>query len=154
VRATNPDLLLDAWREAYDFDKHQVIRGHVAARSAEEVQRKLVSALKSEKVICAATGLGAAWLLTQFAGFRLVTMYLKVYDEQFLLDTAGFRREERGANTWLVVPNDDGVFAGLAAREGVPCVHPMQVYLDLKAHPERASEAADELRRQFLRWRS
>ena len=30
------------------------------------------------------------------------------------------------------------------------CVHPVQVYLDLKDHPERASEAADKLRTQHF----
>jgi hypothetical protein len=29
---------------------------------------------------------------------------------------------------------------------GVPCVHPVQVYVDLKDQPERASEAAEHLR--------
>jgi hypothetical protein len=32
-------------------------------------------------------------------------------------------------------------------------VHPVQAYLDLAAHPERAKEAADELRSRFMSWR-
>jgi hypothetical protein len=62
----------------------------------------------------------------------------------------GFRSEERGANTWLVVPNDEGVFEGAEDRDGVPCVHPLQAYLDLKGQPERATEAAADLRKQLL----
>jgi hypothetical protein len=33
IRLRDPDLLLDAWREVYDFSMHQVIQGHLAARS-------------------------------------------------------------------------------------------------------------------------
>jgi hypothetical protein len=32
-------------------------------------------------------------------------------------------------------------------------VAPVQVYLDLKGHPERAKEAAAELRSRVLQWR-
>ena len=32
VRARDYDVLLDAWREVYDFSKHTIIRGHIAAR--------------------------------------------------------------------------------------------------------------------------
>lgn len=152
VRAREPGLLLDAWREAYDFGKHHVIRGHFATRSAEEGQKRLIDVLKQGRLRCAATGLGAAWLLTKFAGFRLVTVYANEEPDSSLLEAAGFRAEERGSNTWLVVPNDDGVFAGAAEQNGIPCVHPVQVYLDLKALPERAAEASTELRKQFLSW--
>ena len=34
-----------------------------------------------------------------------------------LLSRVGFRPEERGANTWLVVPNDEAVFVGSEERE-------------------------------------
>ena len=61
-----------------------------------------------------------------------------------------FREESRGESVWLVVPNDEGIFQGALDREGVRCVHPVQVYLDLKNHPERSAEAAEELRRKFL----
>jgi hypothetical protein len=151
VRAKDPDLLLDAWREAYDFEKHYIIRGHITTRSAEEGQARLIAALK-KKLRCGATGLGAAWLLTKFAGFRLVTVFVDDVPEEPFLKSIGFRSEERGANAWLVVPNDAGVFEGMADQDGIPCVHPVQAYVDLKAQPERAAEAAAELRKQLISW--
>ena len=51
---------------------------------------------------------------------------------------------------WLVVPKDSGVFQGASEREGVRCVHPVQVYMDLKDQPERASEAAQVLRQELF----
>jgi hypothetical protein len=61
--------------------------------------------------------------------------------------------EPKGANVWLVVPNDVGVFDGVETKEGTACVHPVQAYVDLLRHPERAKEAAAELRTRMLRWR-
>ncbi len=153
VRAANPDALLDAFRETYDFNKHAATQGHVAARSGDDLLRDLSESLKRGGVEHAATGLGAAWLWSHFAGFRLVTIYLREPAFPSLLAEIGFREEPRGANVWLVVPNDEGVFHGASEREGVPCVHPVQAYLDLKDQPERAAEAATKLRSDLLKWR-
>jgi hypothetical protein len=147
-----PDALLDAWRDAYDFSGHTTLRGHIAARSGDDLLDHTAKKLHKLKTVYAATGLGAAWLLARFAGFRLVTFYLAERPEESLLRDLGFNHEDRGANTWLVVPNDDGVFDEAKAVSGVRCAHPVQVYLDLKAQPERAAEAATDLRSRLLRW--
>ncbi|MCK4415302.1 MAG: MarR family transcriptional regulator [Candidatus Eisenbacteria sp.] len=152
IRPRDPDLLLDAWEEDYEFSKHQIFRGHVAARSGDELLRRLAGDLREGRLGHAATGLAAAWLLTRFAGFRLVTMYVLERPAPELLERLGFREDERGANVWLVVPKDEGVLHGAADRDGVGCVHPVQAYLDLKGLPERAKEAADHLRAELLDW--
>lgn len=146
IRVRDPDLLLDAWREDYDFTKHHILRGHVPARSGHALLRQMVDELGQRDTRYAATGLAGAWLIDRFAGFRLVTLYLAEAPDSELLERLGFREDKRGANTWLVVPNDEGVFHGASDRDGACCVHPVQVYLDLKAHPERADEAGEELR--------
>ena len=154
VKPRDPNLLLDAWSEAYDFLKHHIIRGHVAARTGDALLKQLAGALEHASVPYAATGLAAAWLLDRFAGFRIVTMYLDQEPSSGLLSDLSFREDEPGANVWLVVPNDEGVFHGAALRDKIRCVHPVQVYLDLQAHPERADEAAQKLRDRHLKWRA
>ena len=153
VRPRAPDLLLDAWREAYDFNKHHVVRGHVAARSGDALLHQLVAGLKRGSVPYAVTGLAAAWCLNRFAAFRTATVYLR---QEFSSDVAtalSFREDARGANVWLVVPNDEGVFHGASTtNEEIICVHPVQAWLDLHAHPERAEAVAQELRSEYLRW--
>jgi hypothetical protein len=151
IRCPRPGLLLEAWREAYAFSKHRILKGHVPGRAPEDSLKRVVSAFKRDLVL-GVTGLSGAWLLTRFAGFRLTTVILNQVPDADALEAAGFREEERGANTWIVIPNDDGVLMGATTRHGLPCAHPLQVYLDLKAHPERSDEAADELRRRFLSW--
>lgn len=148
----DPQLLLDAWQEQYRFSKHSIIRGHVASRSGDALSRFVSDTLKTEEVAHAATGLSAAWQLTHFASFRVATFYLDDEPGEALRDKLGFREDSRGANLWLVVPNDDGVFQGAEDRDGVRCVHPVQVYVDLKEHPERATEAAERVRAEHLSW--
>jgi hypothetical protein len=152
IRARDPDLLLDAWREDYDFSQHQIVKGHVAARSGEALLRQVSERLNSHEVDHAATGMAAAWLLTRFAGFRTVATYVAELPSSEVRRRLGFREEAPGANLWLVVPTDEGVFHGASDRDGVPCVHPVQAYLDLEEQPERADEAAEHLRAELLTW--
>ena len=151
IRVADPGRLLDAWRDEYRFDRHTVIPGHISVSRRHGVDLELARAMTDEDGRFAGTGLSAAWRLTEWAGYRLTTMYLERQPAPDLLERLGFREEGRGANTWLVVPNDPGVFDGAAPVGGVNCVHPVQVYLDLKGHPERAVEAAKELRGRLLR---
>jgi hypothetical protein len=152
VRPRDRNVLLDAWHDAYDFNRHRMIKGHVAARSGEELLGRLVEAIKREKSEWAVTGLGAAWLYTHFAAFRLVTVYLSAMPSRAVLKQIEFSEEPKGANLWLALPDDEGVFHGSQVVEGIRCVSPVQTYLDLKAQPERAKDAAAELRRKLLDW--
>ena len=151
IRATDPGTLLDAWWEEFKFDRHDVIRGHISAGGGESLTHSIAQTLSKADTPHAATALAAAWLWTRHAGFRLATVYLTSHPSAEIKEALGFREEPRGANTWLVVPNDEGVFDGMDFVDGIPCVHPVQAYLDLKDHPERAPEAAAEIRRRLLR---
>ncbi|MFQ5792583.1 MAG: type IV toxin-antitoxin system AbiEi family antitoxin [Acidobacteriota bacterium] len=150
VRARNPSLLLDAWLEAYSFNRHEVVRGRMPVRSGPTHLGDLSRGLRSLGAEHSVTGLAAAWLHTRFAEFRLVTVFLSKRMSSRNLSEIGFVETQSGANTWLVLPADDSVFWQSATKEGIPVVHPVQAYLDLKDHPERASEAAEELRRTVL----
>lgn len=154
LKAQNPDLLLDAWRDSYDFSIHEVHRGHIPARSGTELLKRLAAGLDQAGVEYAATGLSSAWLLEPFASFRLVTVYLSQWPPREVLDGLMFREEAKGANVWLVLPRDEGVYHGANATDGVRHVSAVQTYLDLKAQPERSEEAAEELRRTHLKWGS
>ena len=150
IRVVDRAMLLDAWREDYRFDRQSVIQGHVSSADGVSLTRLVAEALDRTFSTYAVTALPAAWMWTRHAGFRLSTVYLDSPPSEALREELGFREEPRGANTWLVVPNDDAVFVGAEPVDGVRCVHPVQAYLDLKDHPERAAEAASELRRKLL----
>ena len=152
VRPRDPDLLLDAWHDAYDFNRHRIIKGHVPTRSSEELLHKLAKQLNQVKMEYAVTGLAAAWLLIKFAAFRLATIYLSSTPPRSMLAGIEFVEEPRGANLWFVVPDDVGVFRESRRQAGIRCVSPVQAYLDLKDQPERAKDAAIELRKKLLDW--
>lgn len=148
----NPNLLLTTWRESYDFSRHRIIKGHIAARSGSELLKKIALSLREDNIDHAATGLASAWLYTHFASFRIVSMYINDIPESSYLEKLGFREEEVGANTWLILPNDAGVLEGSREIDGINCASPLQTYLDLKGHPERSKEASEEMKKQYLSW--
>ena len=150
VRVTDAERLLDAWRDEYRFDRHSVIQGHIAVAADESVVQRVARTFAQSEMGYAVTGLAAAWYWTRFARYRLATVYLEDSPHGDLLENLGFREDPRGANTWLVVPQDESVFNGSSDLDGVCCAHPVQVYLDLKSHPERASEAAEEIRDRLI----
>ncbi len=152
IQVADPALLLDAWREAYHFDKHTILYGTVAARSGPALLDRVNHVLSDAQVSFATTGLPAASLLAPYAEYRTVTTYVEDLPGDDVLEALGFREGRRGSNLWLVFPNDDGVFDGLAQVRGVPCVSAVQCYIDLASQPERAADAAHELRQQLLPW--
>jgi|CXWL01.1.fsa_nt_gi hypothetical protein len=153
--ARRPRAVLEAWSQAYDFSKHSIRRGFVLqeGRSADAValglMRRVREALGSG-TRHAFTGLAGAWLHAPFATHRLVTIFVDGDPPIEALQRLGFHEEDTGANVWLVRPNDPSVYAGVSSVQGLPVAHPIQVYLDLKAQPERSTEAAEALAKQSL----
>ena len=154
IRVPDADKLLDAWRDEYRFEKHTRLEGHIAVAAGESAVSRVAGVLADSDTDYAVTGLAAAWLWTHYASYRLTTVYLKAAPAAELLGSLEFRETSRGFNTWLVAPLDESVFGGASQIDGICCVHPIQAYLDLKSHPERAAEAADEIRARLLQWGS
>lgn len=150
LRPREPDLLLDAWAEDYNYDRHDSISGHLSG-SGIEVTRKIAARLRKEGVHHAATGLAAAWAMDHFARFRLTTIYVDE-DPRLIAEQIEMRVEPKGANIQLLGPDDAGVFEGERDCDGLCCVSSVQVYLDLQRLPERAADAADFLRQRHLKW--
>jgi Transcriptional regulator, AbiEi antitoxin, Type IV TA system len=149
-RPRDPDLLLDAWANDYRFSSHDIVTVHYSGNGIE-LARTLDEQLTASNTHHAFTGLPAAWLIDEFARFRLTTVYVDA-DPRDVAAQLDLRRAAKGANVQLVGPNDVGVFAGESDHNGVPCVSPVQVYLDLLQLPERATDAAEHLRAHHLDW--
>lgn len=150
LRPRDPGLLLDAWAGDYSFDRHDIVTGHLTGSGidlAEHVHERLDDA----GIEHAFTGLAAAWQLEPFARFRLASVYVDG-DPRDAADIVGLRRNEAGANLQLIGPDDAGVLHGNRVVNGLPCVSPVQTYLDLLHLPERAVDAARQLRDDRLLW--
>lgn len=150
LRPRDPGLMLDAWSDDYRFDRHDVVIGH-ATGAGIDLARELHKRLSGAAIYHAFTGLPAAWALNGFARFRLNTVYVHG-DPRRAADEIELRRNERGANVQIVGPDDRGVFLGQRESADLPCVSPVQTYLDLKHLPERSDDAARQLRDDGLLW--
>jgi hypothetical protein len=150
LRPRDPDLLLDAWAQDYRFDRHQTVFGHLSGDGIQ-VSRVLEGRLVDANVVHAFTGLPAAWAMSHFARFRLTSVYVEG-DPHLVAEETEMRLGEKGANVQLLGPDDDGVFAGEEEFDGLPCVAPVQAYLDLLSLPERSKEAAEHLRAERMAW--
>ena len=148
LRPSDPGLLLDAWAGDYRFERHDVVAGHVSGEGIT-VARELANRLSGSRVHHAFTGLAAAWAIDHFARFRLTSVYVEG-DPRAAVDALGVRHSPRGANVQLMSPDDAGVFVGEGLYDGLNCVSPAQIYLDLLNLPERADEAARHLRAGHL----
>lgn len=151
VRPRDPNFLLDAWAERYRFDGHRILKGHVSVPSTDALRSRIVEACRSDGY--AFTALAAAWLRDRFASYRITTVYLRAGPLPRFLKAIGFDEGDRGANLWLVTPNDEGVFQDCAEIDGAACVGAVQNYLDLLHHAERSKEAAEHLRERHLTWK-
>ncbi len=150
-RPRDPNLLLDAWAQDYRFDRHQAVLGHLSGGGIE-VARELDGRLAEADILHAFTGLPAAWAMTHFARFRLASVYVDG-DPVLIAEEMEMRVGEKGANVQLLAPDDEGVLAGGDDFDGLPCVAPVQAYLDLLSMSERATEAAGRLREEWMDWR-
>lgn len=75
VRVRDFDVLLEAWREGYDFSKHHIVRGHIAARSSDEILRQLEKCFDGDNLQHAVTGLAApgSALISRASGWSCST---------------------------------------------------------------------------------
>ena len=152
LRPRDPDRLLDAWAQDYRFTHHDILTGHISG-SGIELAHDLAQRLGALDVRHAFTGLPAAWTIDHFARFRLTTVYVEG-DPRDAAKRLELRQASAGANVQLIGPDDLGLFIGEHLHDGLNCVSPVQVYLDLLHLPERAHEAAEHLRRYYLHYAS
>ncbi|RLB65738.1 MAG: hypothetical protein DRI90_01200 [Deltaproteobacteria bacterium] len=152
VKPKDCQLLINEWRRRSDFSRNHILKGQLPRKTGLARLRELAEFFDQCGLRHSATGLSAAWLLAPHANFRLATLYVAEHPSLDDLEVLGWREKPRAPDTWLVVPRDEGVFHGASVVDGISCVHPVQVYVDLVDQPERAAEAAQELKTKCLPW--
>lgn len=118
LRRRGAGLLLDACSQDYRFSVHDIISAHVGG-DGMEVARTLSRQLDDAEVHHAFTGLPAAWVIDQFARFRLKSVYVNA-DPRGVADRLKLRQPTRGSNVQLAGPSDVGGFAGEQVHDGTP----------------------------------
>ena len=76
--------------------------------------------------------------------YQRATAYVE-RDVDELARRLGLKRVTSGANVRLIVPGDEGIFAGVRNVDGVAVAAPAQIYVDLLGQRGRGEEAANAL---------
>ena len=151
---SEPDKLLDAWRDAYEPPVGRRLRFYTTLHSSafEEAARKSLRTSENNGQAVFASFSAARW----WAPFARVSTHF------FYADDAGLNRLQellklssvsKGENVIITLPKDRGLLLDtIEAAPGILCTSPVQTYLDLTASGERGREAADHLRREKLTW--
>lgn len=147
IRPISGMTLLKTWAGSYLLKKHELRTFHLYARTGEQLTQLLHQRLGELGIPHAFTGLAAAWRHHPMAAFRLSSAYVGRMPTDTELKQIDMRPVDDGWNVWLIAPNDDDVLRDPYVVDvgGIPCVTPVQTWLDLQGHPERAPEAADAL---------
>jgi hypothetical protein len=151
---SDPDGLLNAWREAYEPPAGERRGFYTTLHGAafESAVRELGSASDAGSAV-----------LASFSAGQWLAPYGRTGTQYFYADAAGLDRLQsllklssasKGENLVVTVPEDSGLFRDTVEPvPGVICTSPVQTYLDLSIAGERGREAADYLRQERLQWR-
>ncbi len=153
---TNPGLVLDGWRAAYEPPAGERKSFYTALHGAafDEAARKALRPQRDSTHAAFASFSAARWLAP----------YARVGSHDFYADAVGLDAISsalalslvtKGENVVVTVLRDPGPLHDVVEQApGVVCTSPVQTYLDLCASGERGREAAEHLRREMLAWPS
>ena len=156
VRLRDPMGLLQAWREAYRFDRHERHR-YFTLTKGKQLDGALDRAISEVRGLAAYAAFSAAE--HQAPHVRQARTWIYVAGEA--LDTVvghtGAKEVESGENLIILVPDDLGVFVSFS-DDGTPCsgerrphcTDPVQTYVDLRHCGGRGEEAAQAVLEQKL----
>ena len=140
------------WAEDYDQTDSNTPTTVLEPRGLPALENKL----RATKFAYAVTGALAAQRFDPITPARLATIY--VTDPSQAIDRLDLRESEAGANVVLLEPLDPVVFARTVARDGLRCVAPSQLAVDLLTGPGREPSQGEEMlswmERNERAWRS
>ena len=153
---SDPDALLDAWRDAYDSaaDKRMTFYTALHGKLIEQASRQATLAAKADGHAAFASFSAAQWLAPYG---RNATQYFYADENglKHLRAALNLSSTAKGENVVINIPKDDGIFRDtIEPVPGVVCTSAVQTYLDLSSAGERGQEAAAHLRQQKLNWRA
>ncbi|WP_197035002.1 type IV toxin-antitoxin system AbiEi family antitoxin [Herbaspirillum sp. RV1423] len=152
---SEPDLLLDSWRDVYE-PSAEFSRFYTVKRPAEILKTvtELMLWKKEVQPSVVMASFSAAEHMAPYA--RTGTQYFYCMDQQTvreLISLLDLSFNAEGGNVAIAIPSDPGIFRD-AIREpsGIVYTSPLQTYLDMSVAGERGQEAAEHLRIEKLVW--
>lgn len=127
------------WAQDYDQTTSNTAALFLAPRGLPALEAKLASS----KLTYAATGAFAAQRFDPIAPARIATLY--VSEVSRAAEQLGLRETDAGANVMLLEPFDPVVFDRTVERDGLRCVAPSQLAVDLLTGPGREPSQGEEI---------
>ncbi|MGA2977533.1 MAG: type IV toxin-antitoxin system AbiEi family antitoxin [Spirochaetia bacterium] len=147
-KLSDPSSLLKEWSENYTYRKNAV-RDFYSLKRPEEVEEALAKTCAELAIRYAFTGFSAARRIAPAVRGQRAMGYLTDIPDA-LLEKAGLKEVDSGANASLMIPYDDGVYYMTRDVDSLRVVCPVQLYLDLKAFKGRGEEAAEAIWKKEL----
>ncbi|WP_416760022.1 type IV toxin-antitoxin system AbiEi family antitoxin [Roseateles sp. So40a] len=154
LRLSQPDALLDAWRDAYEPPAavRQEFYTTLHGATLDDVLRA-ESTASSASGHAILSGFSAARWLAPYGRTSTCSFYADAKGADHLRRVLGLVAAGRGSNVEIAIVEDTGLLRdAIEPASGIHCTSVVQTYLDLCASGERGQEAAEHLRRERLRW--
>lgn len=155
LRLTQPEALLDAWRDDGLHKPSVAVRGHTLKHS--RALDEALAAVFAERQIEG----DCRVLLASHSVARRVAPYARMAGEYFYATESGLRLLEqhleftpadKGENVTIYRPSDDGLWMEtMPVRPPLEGTGPIQTYLDLLTTGERGREAAEHWKAEVLK---
>lgn len=147
----DPARLLEVWREEYYRRAPKWMRYILRVGSVEESVAKLKAAAIHHGVRYALSGPSGASFISSYLTPTLVHFYVDVLKQEFLEELKVDPVSSEG-NLLIRVVEQENEFIGSRQIKGIYVVSDLQLYLGLWAMGGRGQEAAEELRKEHLRF--
>ena len=152
---SQPDDLLDAWREAYEpaAERREGFYTTLHGKPFDDAARQALGGKSGSGQIAFASFSAAQWL-APYSRIGTHFFYAEKEAIERLKKDLKLAPSQKGENVVVMTPKDSGLFLDVVEpAPGALCTSPVQTWLDLAQAGERGREAADHLRREKLSWK-
>lgn len=153
IRLTQPEALLDAWRDKGDHKPEVQLRGHTLMRG-KQLEDALMNAFRLAGELDAHLLLASHSVARRMAPFARVSGEFFYADDkglQLLMDHLDIAQTDKGENITVYKTSDAGLWnEAVTLGEHWKATDTFQTYLDLLASGERGREAAEHWRSEEI----
>jgi hypothetical protein len=149
---SQPDALLDAWREAYEPPERERMRFYTALHG-DRLDAAVKRAFDGPRIHSAYASFSAAAWLAPYTRTATRHFYADAVGLEKLQQTLDLSPAAKGENVEVRLLDDRGLFLDMIEPSpGVFCSSAVQTYLDIVQAGDRGQEAAQHLRLERLDW--
>jgi len=147
LKLDDPVKILDDWVRHYNYKKNRMYKYFCLAKSPDEIINKFRKVNFDEEVEYALSFHAGANLISQYAVYNEVHLYVKSYsDIDMIAEKLKLQKVEEGSNVIFLIPYyKNSVFYSKQKIKNLWVVSDLQLYIDLYNFPVRGKEQAEHI---------